>query len=1129
MNNKNKYFLFFFIFLNFLFAATDQKSLLDEIKNKKYIVYIENSFIVITNKFNLNPVKSHFADLQIFSLLSSNIIEDVDVDLSTDEPDFDPGNLKFSLHPKVNNDVRYLLDGNLLKKLIFSDVKGFNIEGRKEYSVSLIFGHQSINTYTGNTTLTNKAAIECQADNNLSPNSTIFLNGPSTKLNLNKKSQVIKALSGNGIVDLSGATLEVNGSEIETSNFIGYIKASSSGTLTKKGASTFNLLDNKYHKNQKNFSLRIEGGYFLIEGDDLVGNTIYIDGGHFGNLKEMIFPISKSISIQNNSGIITNRFDFTIDSLISGSGVLIKTGNSALTLTNISNSYSGGTKIDAGALTFSNKLQLGTGNITLNGGELHNTELITNLNKNILLENVSNNIINTEEFVRLTGNIEGLGGFIKKGIADLQLDLVANTFSGLMEVQGGFIAVNSQSNLGSGAITLNGGGLANLGAGSVYSKNITLGSSGGTIESDTSAAFSGIISGSGILFKDGAGVISFDNSAAHTYSGGTVINQGSIKLTIADAMPSAGNVNIRQGAKLDLNSLNQTLGALSGSGDLTLGLATLTLSPISMDSIYTGVISGTGSLVKTNTGDNTLAGDNVYSGTTTVNGGKLIINGSITSDATINASGTLKGNGTITGTTIVNGTVSPGNSVGTLNFVGDYTQANGSTLEVELGFSQGDLVNVTSGSISIDAGAALSIITDVNRFTVKNEYIIMQSDTSITGQFGTVSISDPSLLKLVQYNANSVVLLMQITGHFEDGQRFNPKRVAQYLDSNDPSLNEDLVQIYAALDDLSGKSLNIALNQLHPSKYKGVILSQENNNKLIFKTILNNLNEPYKIFCNNNKNAMFWSNFSYDGYNQKGKNYLIGFDSKTASATLGIDCYAKRFTIGPFISYSYSDIKWKKNGGDAKLNSIYFGVYNKYKNRSYYLNSVLLSSINFVKANRNIKYEFINKRAFTKHNIYDIAIDIENGFIITKNKLKLRPFLNTIYQFLYEDKFLEKKAPGANLRIKSSINNFLRFEIGSNLNTYFVTAKNTYIYPDIGVFYVYEKRFGGSSYLSQIDETFPYFTTYGIKPNPGRVAYNLGLSNKLFNSKLNMTLKYQAEYGKKYKDQNINLIIKYDF
>ncbi len=52
--------------------------------------------------------------------------------------------------------------------------------------------------------------------------------------------------------------------------------------------------------------------------------------------------------------------------------------------------------------------------------------------------------------------------------------------------------------------------------------------------------------------------------------------------------------------------------------------------------VISGVISGTGSLVKDGSGALTLTGANTYSGATTVNGGTLIVNGSITSEVLVN-------------------------------------------------------------------------------------------------------------------------------------------------------------------------------------------------------------------------------------------------------------------------------------------------------------------------------------------------------------------------------------------------------------------------------------------------------------------------------------------------------------
>jgi autotransporter-associated beta strand protein len=1054
------------------------------------------------------------------------------------------------LHMGPDSKIILSLNKNINKKIASIFFKGLKITG--EGGIEIIgsgkhtseFVESTIGfwpvgflklEYHGDTILKNRSLLHPFTSDSLSPNSSMILDSQHAVLRIdgNNMTQTIKSLSGNGIVELkNGSSLTVDGST--TSNFSGYFKQppktdTSEVKLIKKGSSTFYLLDNTYHNNSKNLLIQIEDGNFLIDSEKLVNeNPIEIIGGYFGNVKDKIvtIPLNKPFILRDGGFNVQNE-TLTINSIIKGAGVgneqLVKKGGGTLVLNHANNSYSGGTKIDEGTVSFNNSSQLGSGAVILNGGELKNSEQISNFSKSIILNDVATNTINNNAFMIVTSAITGSGGFIKKGSYDLVLSGV-NTFSKSIEIQEGSVDVYSDSNLGAASsVIINGGSLVNFTIGATYSKNITLRSNTDTIFSDHLVTFDGVFSGPGSLIKDGSAIVALNNS--NSYLGNTTINKGTLQLRKSDALPTTTNVHISSNATLDLNSFNQTLGGISGSGSIDIVGAVLTLSPTSTSDVFSGNIFGNGSVVKDNSGSNTLSGNNNYTGTTTINNGKFIVNGAITSDTTVNASGILKGSGTITGSTIVNGTVSPGNSIGTLNFVGPYTQADGSTLEIEIDHTSSDLVNVYSGSITI-GDATLNIISDVDRHSIKTEYIIMQSDTSVSGTFSTVNHSKPHLFSGLIYNPKNVVLIM-VAADFEDAKKYNPKRVSNYLLSNNPTNNFDLIQLYIALDDLQKDALNNALNQIHPSKYKGVILSNQNNNKSLFKTILNNLNEPYKQFCKSHN--MFWSDFSYDKYDQRGKNYLVGFDSKTKSFIVGNDFYLKYLTIGPFFSFSNSSLKWEKNSADAKLDSIYFGVYNNFRKNRYYLNSIFLTSINFVKANRNIKYDFINKRAYTKHNIYDVAIDIENGFHIDKNKVILRPFINTIYQYLYEDKFLEKKAPGANLTVKSSQNHFLRFEIGSNFSTYFITNKKTYIFPDLGVFYVYEKRIASSSYLSKIDDTFPYFTTYGIKPYPSRIAYNIGISNKLLNSKLNLTLKYQAEYGKKYKDQNINLVIKYDF
>jgi autotransporter-associated beta strand protein len=76
---------------------------------------------------------------------------------------------------------------------------------------------------------------------------------------------------------------------------------------------------------------------------------------------------------------------------------------------------------------------------------------------------------------------------------------------------------------------------------------------------------------------------------------------------------------------VDLNNLDATLGALTGSRNLALGNAAITIGNNGTSTTYNGIMSGNGSLAKTGSGTLTLAAANSYSGPTAVNGGTLAI------------------------------------------------------------------------------------------------------------------------------------------------------------------------------------------------------------------------------------------------------------------------------------------------------------------------------------------------------------------------------------------------------------------------------------------------------------------------------------------------------------------------
>ena len=138
---------------------------------------------------------------------------------------------------------------------------------------------------------------------------------------------------------------------------------------------------------------------------------------------------------------------------------------------------------------------------------------------------------------------------------------------------------------------------------------------------NTSTTFSGVISGSGGLVKQGTGTMTL--TGASSYGGATNTNAGTLQAGAANTLSASSAHTVSAGAVLDLNNFNQTVGSLAGAGNVTLGSATLTAGGDNTSTTFSGVISGSGGLVKQGTGTMTLTGANSYSGGTTVSAGAL--------------------------------------------------------------------------------------------------------------------------------------------------------------------------------------------------------------------------------------------------------------------------------------------------------------------------------------------------------------------------------------------------------------------------------------------------------------------------------------------------------------------------
>jgi autotransporter-associated beta strand protein len=490
---------------------------------------------------------------------------------------------------------------------------------------------------------------------------------------------------------------------------------------------------------------------------------------------------------------VSRTYTFS-NGVLGGVAPLIKSGSGTLNLV-ASNSYTGGTVINAGTVALANdtanQYALGTGPVTLNGGTLamySNFGTYNNAYWDLVVPAGANGTLNADARCDLFGNLYG------SGTLNLNLSNIRTGFHGDWSAFAGQINIigagssgdfrvapdYSWSGLGNAIVTMSNGaalyyaGNLNSGSGTTVDLGALVGNSTAKIQGGPSSAgarlmtwrigsrnvdsvFSGTISeqAPGVtttcITKIGTGV--FTLAGNNSYSGPTAINSGSLQI---------GN--------------GGTTGTLGSNYAANAGTLAFNRSD-SVSDAYFGLISGVGNFAQNGSGTFTFTRSQPFTGSTFVNAGKLALTGSgavassvnivVANGALFDVSGTtagnltlaggqtLSGNGAVRGNLIVgNGaTLSPGNPLGTLMFSNSLTLAAGSTTLMSVSHSPftNDIAKVLGG---LTNGGTLIVSNAGETALAAGDSFKLFAANSYNGAFTGVNL--PILPAGLAWNTNSL-------------------------------------------------------------------------------------------------------------------------------------------------------------------------------------------------------------------------------------------------------------------------------------------------------------------------------------------------------------------------------------
>ncbi|HEX8295574.1 MAG TPA: autotransporter domain-containing protein [Chthoniobacteraceae bacterium] len=427
---------------------------------------------------------------------------------------------------------------------------------------------------------------------------------------------------------------------------------------------------------------------------------------------------------------------------------------------------------DPAAVTIS-----GPNTLTINGNgvnagvTINNGAGLTTINTNLALAGQSQVMtVNNAAGLVIDGVVSGTIGLTKAGTGPLTLG-GANTYTGATAVlQGSLVASAANVVPATSGVIINGNTVFDLNGNAQSVGSLSDGpNGGGSILLDTapliigndnsSTLFSGVISGPGALQKVGSGTQIL--AGANTYVGPTSIAAGILQAGATNVIPKNSAVTVGAAGQFNLDGFNQSIGSLAGAGGVDLAAASLVTGNDGRSAVYSGVISGPGSVQKVGAGTWELTGANSYTGLTTLSAGTLAVNGSIAGNALVSG-GTLRGFGTIGGNLVNAAAVNPGrvSSPGTLKVVGRFTQVSSGDLNIRLASPTTYDRMAIGGSAKLGGGLN---VTYLNGFDaeVGDTFTILSAAGGVSGTFASFDDEHATgtLLTLqVSYRPRAVVL-----------------------------------------------------------------------------------------------------------------------------------------------------------------------------------------------------------------------------------------------------------------------------------------------------------------------------------------------------------------------------------
>ncbi|GEM_PF-2879627 len=863
-------------------------------------------------------------------------------------------------------------------------------------------------------------------------------------------------------------------------------------------------------------ALSVGNGWTVQVSQPATFNGINLLGANAGIAFEVNTTVLGSVTVANSLITVLPSVVTTLSSPVAGTGFGFSGGGTLVLAT--ANTYTGVTTLLGGTLSVLGDIALSTGMVIVDGTlDLSNvagaTATISNLSGIattgvISLGGKSLNIVNTATTAATyAGLITGTTGanvtFSGTGTGPLVLT-GTQTYIGNTTISTGIVALSGTGSIASsdqvtvvGTLDITNSANAPSTIQNLSGTGIVLlGSNVLEVLNTANNVFSGVISGAGSTIISGANSLSL--SGVSTYTGTTTIAQGT--LHIGNVAAIAASSSVINDSVLDVSPVGAEIQNLGGSGTVSLGASTLTVSS-SLSSTVTGQFTGTGTVQKQGTGDwEVVAASPAFTGIFQVDAGRFGVNADLSGAILhIMPLGEAHGTGKI-GSVINDGILAPGNSIGTFNVIGNYLQTG--TLEVEIADTlASDLLNV-GGTVTI-TGSVLNVSPILGIYYEGQRFTVVEA-ASIVGTYGAVQFP-PQFDISVIYNPTSIVLVnnkgtLPVANQFLSGYA-QAVANAIFCPAHPPA--GDFKNVALSLVQLSPSAYETAMTSIVPAQITGLpIVEMENGNRML-ASIQNRTYRHREMTEDKDENlpevtvwatpTSFWL---WQGYNGE----AFAFKSNTSGFTLGFEHkLSPCFMMGLGGGYTYSGVNWQHNLGNAMMNEVYLAPYLSARAGPFYFAGALMGSYDHTQLNRHFSFDLIDRTARSQldqlnfssmadvrgvfgfwHHLYvvpEASVSVVQSYRMSAQE-KGAGFLDMAYPWTYN----------STIRAIGSLALEGRFEV-KDLLTMGIIVNGGYQYTDL-----FTSNSVNANFLATNQVCDPHIAIYGNQPSKNQAIVGLGIT-----------------------------------